>query len=446
MTFIRRFFTAVLAVCAVTTAETPSHPAVAMISIDGMHPDYLLQADKYGLKIPNLRRILAEGAHATSVRGVLPTVTYPSHTTLLTGVWPAKHGIYNNVTFDPLQKNAGGWYWYSDDIRVPTLWQAADRAGYTVGSVSWPVSVGAHGVRYNVPEYWRAMTPDDLKLLRALASPGLVAELLKVAGPYTVDLNDAIPGDWGRTRFATTIIRQHHVNFMTLHLAALDHLEHAAGPFSPEALNSLEEIDKMVADVQKAIRTVDPKAIVCVVSDHGFARIDQEFEPGVAFVKAGLITLKSPGVADWVASPWGDGGSSAVVLKNPSDEAARTKTRHLLESLAADPANGINAILDEKQIAALGGSPGAAFWIDMKPGFASGTALEGPQVRPSKQRGTHGYSPMHPELRTSFFIAGPGIPTGTDLGDIDMRSVAPTVAKIMGLTAWASDLKPLSLP
>jgi len=417
-----------------------------MISIDGMHPDYLLQADKYGLKIPTLRRIMAEGAHATSVRGVLPTVTYPSHTTLLTGAWPMKHGIYNNLTFDPLQKNAGGWYWYSEDIRVPTLWEAADRAGYTVGSVSWPVSVGAHGVRYNVPEYWRAMTPDDLKLLRMLASPGLLAELLKVAGPYTVDLNDAVPGDWGRTRFATTIIREHHATFMTLHLAALDHLEHADGPFSPEALSTLEEIDKMVADVEKAIRTVDSKAIVCIVSDHGFARVDQEFEPGVAFVKAGLITLKSPGVADWIAAPWGDGGSAAVVLKNPGDQAARSKTRRLLETLAADASNGIAAILDQNEIAALGGSPSAAFWIDMKPGFMTGTAVEGPQVRPSKQHGTHGYAPTHPELFTSFFIAGAGIPKGVNFGAIDMRSVAPTMAKIMGFAGWSSDLKPLPIP
>src|ERR1035438_1061183 len=81
---------------------------------------------------------------------------YPSHTTIVTGVWPAKHGIYTNTTFDPLGMNFEGWYWYSEDIAVPTLWEAAAKAGMIVGSVSWPVSVGAKGIRYNVPEYWRA--------------------------------------------------------------------------------------------------------------------------------------------------------------------------------------------------------------------------------------------------------------------------------------------------
>jgi len=69
-----------------------------------------------------------------------PTVTYPSHTTLMTGVWPAKHGILANQTFDPLQKNHEGWYWYAEDIRVPTLWDAASAAGRTTASIQWPVS------------------------------------------------------------------------------------------------------------------------------------------------------------------------------------------------------------------------------------------------------------------------------------------------------------------
>ena len=220
-----------------------------MISIDGMRPDYVTAADQHGLKIPNLRHLLATGAHAEECAS-LPTVTYPSHTTLITGVWPAKHGIYNNVAFDPLFKNFDGWYWYSEDIKVPTLWQAASKAGYLVGSVSWPVSVGAR-VAFLIPEFWRATTPDDLKLERALSTPGLLSEFQEKLGPYVTDLNDAIPSDWGRTRYAEAIIRSKHARFVTVHLAALDHLEHAAGPFSAEANSTLEEIDKMVGVLEE---------------------------------------------------------------------------------------------------------------------------------------------------------------------------------------------------
>lgn len=433
-------------------SQTPSRRPVIILSIDGLRPDYITEADKHGLKIPALRQLMKEGVHATGVRGVLPTVTYPSHTTILTGVWPAKHGIYSNTTFDPYAKNKGGWYWYSEDIRVPTLWEAAERAGYTVGSVSWPVSVTAKGVRYLIPEYWRAMTPDDLKLLRALSTPGLMTDLAKTAGKYTTDLDDAIPGDWGRTKYAEAMIREKKVDFLTFHFAALDHLEHAAVPFSPVALATLEETDKMVAALVKAIRSASPDAVVCIVSDHGFAKVDHLLNLNQAFVKAGLIKLKSQknsleasGVADWKAAPWLDGGSAAVIVKDKNDKKVEAEVKQMLDRLASDPANGIAKILDRKDIAALGGDPDAAFWVDMRPGYAIGGSLNGSLVEAVSARGTHGYSPVHPELRAFFLISGRGFREGANVGDIDMRSIAPTLAKVLNLSFPSAELKPLAV-
>jgi predicted AlkP superfamily pyrophosphatase or phosphodiesterase len=129
---------------------------VLFISIDGLRPGDVLDADKRGLKIPNLRHFVKEGGSATGVRGVLPTVTYPSHATLLTGVSPVKHGIVGNTTFDPTQINLGGWFWYASAFRTPTLWDAARKAGMTVGNVHWPVSVGAKSVTWNLPESTKA--------------------------------------------------------------------------------------------------------------------------------------------------------------------------------------------------------------------------------------------------------------------------------------------------
>src|SRR5258706_15056490 len=163
--------------------EQQQTPLLVMISVDGMRPDYVTSADAHGAKIPQLRRFMKEGSYADGVVGVVPTVTYPSHTTLVTGVWPAKHGILGNTTFDPLQKNSQGWYWYTEDIRVPTLWDAAAGAGRTTGSVQWPVTVGAH-ITWNIPEFWRANTKDDAKLLRAVSTAGLLVDADKVIRSY----------------------------------------------------------------------------------------------------------------------------------------------------------------------------------------------------------------------------------------------------------------------
>src|SRR5271154_7087699 len=134
-----------------TRAQKQAPPLLVMISVDGMRPDYITEADAHGAKVPNLRRFLREGTYAEGVVGVVPTVTYPSHTTLVTGVSPAKHGIFANTTFDPLQQNLQGWYWYTEDIRVPTLWDVAAAAGWTTASIQWPVTVGAR-ITWNIPE------------------------------------------------------------------------------------------------------------------------------------------------------------------------------------------------------------------------------------------------------------------------------------------------------
>jgi predicted AlkP superfamily pyrophosphatase or phosphodiesterase len=436
-------------------ATTPSaaHQAVLLISIDGLHPDNVLEADRHGLQIPTLRRLLHDGAHATSVRGVLPTVTYPSHTTVLTGVWPVEHGIPSNAPFDPLNRNLGVWYWYAEDIKVPTLWDAASAAGYVVGSVSWPVSVAAPGIRYNIPEYWRAVkSPEEIKLVRAISTPGLFKDLEPIAGRYTNDLDEAIPGDQARTRYAVAMMRQKGVRFLTIHLAGFDHVEHDAGPYSAEAFRVLEAIDAMVAEMEQAIRANDPDAIVCIVSDHGFAAVTRETHLNAALVDAGLIRLTTPQpstprtIADWDAAAWSSSGSAAIVLKDASDRAVLTRTERVLRKLAADPESGIAAILDRAQIAELGGPPQAAFVVDMRPGHAVGGTLEGPVVRPRKGTGgTHGYAPTHPEMLASFFIAGPGISAGLNLGKIDMRAIAPTLARLMGVSLPAADLPPLDV-
>jgi hypothetical protein len=98
---------------------------VLMISVDGLKPEYITHASEYGLHVPTLRRFVTEGTYAEGVIPVLPSVTYPDHTTLITGVWPIEHGILNNALFHPEHKYAGAWYWYASSIRVPTLWDAA---------------------------------------------------------------------------------------------------------------------------------------------------------------------------------------------------------------------------------------------------------------------------------------------------------------------------------
>jgi predicted AlkP superfamily pyrophosphatase or phosphodiesterase len=420
-----------------------ARPTLVMISIDGLKPEYVTAADAHGLKIPNLRRFLKEGAFADGVAGVIPTVTYPSHTTLITGVWPTKHGILGNTTFDPLGKNQGGWYWYAEDIKVPTLWDAARQAGMTTASIQWPVSVGAR-VTWNIPEIWRANSDEDAKLVRALATEGLLPELEKELGPYP--RGQDVEHDERRGSYATRLLEKKQPQLMTLHLLALDHIEHDTGPFSRESFAVLERQDAVVGKLRDAAERIAPgNAYVAIVSDHGFVKIEARFNPFPAFRDAGLISVGARGaVTDWKAMPWTAGGSAAVVVKDPTDAATLAGVRTLLDKLAADPANGIDRVLDADTLHARGGYPTASFLIGCKPGWFVGSGYTGAiTTKTNAPAGTHGHLPDLPELRAAFFVVGPGIPAGRSLGLVDMRDIAPTLARRLGLALPSAEGKPL---
>lgn len=411
-----------------------------LISIDGMKPDYVLEADKHGLKIPHLRRLAAEGASATGVTGVLPTVTYPSHTTMVTGVAPARHGIYANTPFDPFGKNQGGWYWYAEDIRVLTLWDAAGKAGLVTSSVDWPATVGAN-ITYNIAQYWRARTADDRKLIRALSTRGLLAEAEREWGPYHQGDDYSIEADGIRTNFNVYLLEKKRPGFHTVYFGGLDHEEHDHGPYSSEAFAGLEKIDAMVGRVRAAAEKVGGgRAVICVVSDHGFARTDKELRLNAALGEAGLIEVDAAGkLKSWRAVAWISGGSAAIVLQDQRDDEARKKTREVIERLARDPASGLFRFYEGEAARQLGGFPEAAFVVGAKPGYSFGGGLDGPITRPAKPGGTHGYLPELAEMDSSFFIAGPGIPAGRNLGRIDMRDIAPTLARLLGIALPAAE-------
>lgn len=147
----------VLAVALVPLGAQGDAPRVIMISIDGLMPSAYTDP-ALAAHTPNLRRLAKDGVWADGVIGVLPTVTYPSHTTLITGVEPAVHGIYDNRIFDPENKSDGAWCWFARSIKVPTLPMAARARGLTAAAITWPVTIGMD-LDYLAPEYRLGSSP-----------------------------------------------------------------------------------------------------------------------------------------------------------------------------------------------------------------------------------------------------------------------------------------------
>lgn len=265
-----------------------------IVTIEGLMPETYLQPDAHGLRVPTLRRMVQQGAFSPGARSVFPTVTYPAHTSIATGVSPLRHGIHSNRADDPLETNLDGWRWYAEDIQAPTIWQIAARAGYRTALIGWPVTVGA-AATFLVPEFWRAKHADDFKLLRALSSPpGLLDQVARAdpsfASRYT-------PGDFLKDQFLVDIAA--HVattgkpHLTLLHLVGVDSAQHKHGLWSPQALAAIENADHQLGRLLLATQGAGIAAdtALLVASDHGFAAVATMVRPGVLLHQAGVVQL-----------------------------------------------------------------------------------------------------------------------------------------------------------
>jgi arylsulfatase A-like enzyme len=192
-------------------------------------------------------------------------------------------------------------------------------------------------------------------------------------------------------------------------------------------------LDRAVGALIDDVRRTDANTVVALVSDHGFSPLRKDVNLFGAFIRAGMISVDAKvQVTDWKAAIWPSAGSAAVVLRDPLDIAVRRKVLELLQSIAANPDNGVAEILDAQGIEKLGGAR-ADYMVLFKPGYQIGRDPTAPMLADSSYRGMHGYSPESEDMDAVFVVAGKGVPKRA-FGKIDMRDIAPTLAHLMGAT------------
>lgn len=403
---------------------------VVVVSIDGLCPAYYLEPDRHGLKVPTLRALVAEGASAEGMRSVFPTLTYPAHTSLVTGVSPRRHGIFLNEAPDPLMKF--GMRWYAEQVRARTLYQAAEERGLRAALVFWPVSLGAHANAV-FPEFWRG-DRDDTQLLRAVSTPGLVAGVEQRFPDFHFD-SPAETKDKDLTDIAVHIILTRRPNLLLVHLIQVDHTQHAAGLETLATRAALENADAQLGRIVAALKESGlwEHTVLFVVSDHGFAPVRTEIRPAVLLRRAGLLRLNPQGrVTDWMAGAICSGGTCEVLLKNPADTSTRERVLRIFSALAKHPRNGIERLYSPQETATLSPDPGAFLLLEAAPGFTVSSSAVGVYARRSRIRATHGYNPDRPDQLAAFIVAGPSIKPRR-LEEVSILDIAPTVAFLLGL-------------
>ena len=402
---------------------------VLVISVDGLGASLY---DRLAAKIhlSNLPRLRREGSYAEGVIGVYPTLTYPSHTTMVTGRMPAVHGIYSNLSSREPGKNPEDWFWFTNAIKVPTLWDEAREHHMTTGTVFWPVTAGAP-IDWDVPEIWDPQKPlvVDPIYVAKYATPGLLFEALLEIGP-------PLPGqdlDVTRTRLATFILKKHKPNLLLVHLVNLDGDEHEYGPDSPQAAATLRKIDGHIGELLAADRAAGlaDSTDVFIVSDHGFLPVQTEIKPNVLFAKAGLLTADREGnvIGGRINTVVNDG---SFFIYWPESEDLRPQVNEALKPLRDQGL--LWAVLDRAALKELAAEPAVQMALEAPTRYAFSDGAAGDLLAKEKSTtGTHGYLPSRRELESSFVAWGPDIRAGVDLHTIRMTEIAPTILKAMGI-------------
>jgi predicted AlkP superfamily pyrophosphatase or phosphodiesterase len=417
-----------------TEAETSRH--VILVTIDGFANFHLKNP---AVDLPTVRALARAGVEAESAETVFPSVTHPSHTTLVTGVRPLRHGVINNRV---VNRVTGERFHVTNKarteiVRVPTIFDAARQGRLSTASFFWPETRDDPSIDFNVPEVFTPESKGDIS-----AVPRAVLDELRDAGvpiddyfryygdSFLMGTSDAV-----LAAAAAHAIKTRKPALLAIHFLFTDEVQHELGPDhyrAKAALTSADHALGMLVDAVRAAGIADQTTFI-VTADHGFATVDKQVNVAPAFAAPelkGAVILHPQG--------W-----TLFVERTPAFDASRHQAalERAYQQAAALP--GVARVVRSPEFHALGMPT-----YDESP-FIRGqdmivadvdTHLAADANNPSTARvplapprHEHGYLPGDPKMFTSLVLSGRGVRKGTTIGHVRSLDVAPTIARLLGI-------------
>ncbi len=412
-------------------AQSPAARHVILVTIDGLRGDYIGADDPYHLKIPTLRRLIREGAVSERTLSVFPTLTGTAHTSLVTGVGAARHGILGNHRFDPTL-----WTWSRDNydvqpsyrefshVKAETLWAVARARGRTTAAVDWPQTAGG---------------PIDHRTEIIVGR-----ETATILGPVTA-IDVRMADHYKALAAAETLIKLKPA-FMAVHFSQTDAVQHALGPGTPEALVALEDTDANLAILVDAVRRSGAADAVTMIvtGDHGFLPLHTELAINLPLVEATLIKPAANGQPEWQAIVAPNRGLGSLYVREGADRAiVLTRAREALSAYERRYP-GRFRLLDREELDRWGADANAAIGIEPMPGYVLDARLSPPFAQAHDRAAGHGYSPTTAGMETGLLMFGAGVRRGVRLPETRTLDVAPTIAVLLGLELSRAEGQPIA--
>lgn len=384
--------------------------------------DAVAQTDADRLfRLPALSALKAGGTVCQNVQTIFPTLTYPIHTSILTGCYPDRTGIGHNRPFQPhTPREAQTWHWDHRAIREKTLLHAAHEKGMNIASILWPVTGKCPMIRHNFPEILPLPGENAALKMMRYGSPLWIMRTELLYSKQRKSIQQPDLDEYVMLLAEKLYASRRPPEMFLLHLADCDVMRHTYGADSAEAEQAMGRLDRHVGRVYRAIERAGllEDTLFCVVSDHGQQNVRENI----------LLDKELRAVCGARAQNYGMG---AYIFSEDLPSARNALAAHRDEWRIAH-------IYDEQELRALHAPREVHLAVDAMPHtFFSD--------HDSPNRGEHGFPVSAPEAKVLFMLRGPGIPAGMSIPEMRVVDIAPTLAALLGLSLPGTDGVPISL-
>ncbi|MBS5793224.1 MAG: alkaline phosphatase family protein [Clostridiales bacterium] len=395
--------------------------------------------------MPNFSKLKEKAAIVENLEEIYPTLTYPIHVTMVTGVTPDKHGIFHNQKSDISPKDhdwslmGSNWYWHKENIKTETIVDAVYNSNKTVSTVCWPVTAGdKRGI--NVPEIWpeRGHNEQAEELFKN-ASSDIAFE--RYFDSYISKFDWKNNNDLVRftPEIALDILKTDKPDLLLCHIIWLDHIRHTYGVEGEEVKDCLRQLDVLIGRFIQATKDAGTygNTNFIILGDHGQIDIQCIFDLNTLFVENGLIELdENENPKDYIAYSFSAGFSTQVILKNPDNKEDLEKVYKVLNEIKEKYPKYIDRIYTkEEALKEENLSGNFSFVIEGTLGTYFGIKYKGKTLIEKGEEGYYVYNATHGHStkkgnKPPLLAFGPDIKSNTVIKKAKMLDVCPTLAKL----------------
>lgn len=399
---------------------------------------------------PNFRRVMEKRAEVTGVRSVYPASTYPAHTTLMTGCYPQKHGVFSNFQLQTITDGVAHWPTESNRIFAEDLFSVAKKAGCTTAAVYWPITGNNPHIDHGINEYFFYYPGEGQRAEEIFKAQGAdevalqaVRENLKYFPRATAG---GEPSESLFDKFlmgcTCSLIRLAKPDVLLVHNCCLDSNRHTGGVFGEWLPEALDQVDAWLGDVIGAMEDagVYEDTNFVILSDHGQRDCTKTVRLNVLLEQEGLLQLSPRDtVYTWFAYARTNGMSSTLYLSDYTNEKLYARVLDCLKKLQATGEYGIERIWTREEVKERYGLNGPfSFMIEAEEGVRFLNDLTGGAVSETPVCGAHGHMPEKGP-QPIFMGHGPAFREGAVLERAELVDIAPTLAATLGQTMPDAD-------